>query len=372
MNSALKDKNRISRRNSAMDMCRLFFAVLVPLVHFESIYFPKTRRIFEGGYLAAEFYFILAGYLLYRSFRSGRYKNALDYTFIRYIRFFCYAFVVRMGLLCLDLYSGRPDGGWTGFNEALGFALEKLRVSLGELFLVQMVVPSQLVNSPIWYLSAMLIAGFALCLLLDIGKLLKAERSAVYLIFILSLLCYSFFFVHYRTLDVHMDQLAVGSVVLRGGLLRAFADMGFGVFCSMAAEKLRLNAPGWSLMASACLVLMGLCIFLFPHKRTDLIFVSAMGLFAVISFADEWGRAHLPAVPGFLTQAAFSCYICHMLIMRCWIYALPFLSSLTGGQEFPSMALFVLICFLCGALLELIMMPVNRLISRLNKRSQNA
>jgi hypothetical protein len=97
-----------------------------------------------------------------------------------------------------------------------------------------------------------------------------------------------------------------------------------------------------------------------------------MGLFSVITFADEWGGTHLPAVPGFLTQAAFSCYICHMFIMRCWIYALPYLSPLTGGKELPSMVLFILICFLGGALLELMMMPVSRLINWLNSRLHSA
>ncbi len=402
----MEDSNKLqqhSSRNSALDICRLFFVIVVIMTHFEGMCFPKAHRNFEGGYLAAEFYFVVAGFFLYRDFLKGRHKNALSYTASRYLQFFSYTFIVRLGLLVYELYAARPQGGYAGAGDMLAVALEKLSASVGELFLGQMLVPSKMPNSPIWFLSAMLMAGLALYLILDLGRLpgrLSGGKSgamasaadsmpgeqgcpgmvaasavkdpgspgssrgfgkaaSLLLILLLTLLCYWYFFTRYRTLDVHMDPINLGFALPEGivpcaGILRAFADMGLGVLFSSAFERVRLQSPLWTVLALVLAVLMALCIFEFSHRNSDFLFVLMMGLFTGISFADSWGAGHIPQIPPFISRLSFGVYVCHMLVLRCWVLPLPVLAPLRSFGELQSMVIYALLCIAAGAVLELI------------------
>ena len=56
-----------------IDLCKFLLTITVVLMHFESSFFNSPAKVFECGYLAVDFFFVLSGFLLYRSFKSGKY-----------------------------------------------------------------------------------------------------------------------------------------------------------------------------------------------------------------------------------------------------------------------------------------------------------
>lgn len=73
-----------------VDIYRLCFTILVCFMHFESTYFSAEHRFFEGGYLAVDFFFVLSGYLLFKTFESKKYESAENYLFARVKSFLPY------------------------------------------------------------------------------------------------------------------------------------------------------------------------------------------------------------------------------------------------------------------------------------------
>ena len=64
----------------AIDIYKFLFTVGVCLMHYEGIYFLSENRMFEGFYLAVDFFFVLSGFFLYRSIKSSKYESAWQYT----------------------------------------------------------------------------------------------------------------------------------------------------------------------------------------------------------------------------------------------------------------------------------------------------
>ena len=77
--------------NYRIDLYKFVMTMICAFMHFEGWFFETERRVFEGGYLAVDFFFVLDGYLLYYSFKSQKYLNPIDFTWKRFKRFFPYA-----------------------------------------------------------------------------------------------------------------------------------------------------------------------------------------------------------------------------------------------------------------------------------------
>ena len=68
MSSGLQTANSliakdISKRNGEIDLFRFIFSVMIIIFHFGNTY---NYRIFQNGYIAVEFFFVVSGYLMAR------------------------------------------------------------------------------------------------------------------------------------------------------------------------------------------------------------------------------------------------------------------------------------------------------------------
>lgn len=159
-----------------IDIYRLLFTIGICLMHFETAYFYSENRIFEGCYLGVEFFFVLSGYLLAKTFESKKYKNAEIYTLTRIKELMPYHICI---IICFYIWYIWQMVLSTNGGE--GIFLEVIRKGISffyEVIFLHMFLPSGMVNGPTWYLSVLLVIGYAYYFYL--GKEKKSFGGVLY------------------------------------------------------------------------------------------------------------------------------------------------------------------------------------------------
>ena len=87
-------------KNKAIEFFRFAFITVIVLWHFSNI-----CQVFQHGGLAVDFFFVLAGALLYRSYFCHPGRDAVQYTFRR-IKRICIEWVLILLFLSLSLKTG--------------------------------------------------------------------------------------------------------------------------------------------------------------------------------------------------------------------------------------------------------------------------
>lgn len=164
-----------NRKNNCcmIDIYRCLFTIGVCLMHFESAYFNSERRVFEGCYLAVEFFFVLSGYLLCKAVKSGKYENANTYTGARIRELIPYNILMIACFFSWNVWQIVITEN--GFIRILLDIVNKGLYAFYELIFLQMFLPSEMLNGPIWYVSVLITAGYAYYYYLD-----KRERCGGY------------------------------------------------------------------------------------------------------------------------------------------------------------------------------------------------
>lgn len=155
-----------NRHCHMIDVCKLLLTIEVALMHFETAFFNKPKRIFEGGYLAVDFFFVLSGFLLYRSYESGKYRNALAFTASRLKVFTPYAAIIFVSDFILRCCQ-QMEQLKTSVNGTFDFIAQRILYSFNELLFLQMFLPSQRINFPMWYMSVLIIVGLGYYMYLE-------------------------------------------------------------------------------------------------------------------------------------------------------------------------------------------------------------
>lgn len=209
---------RQSKAN-AIEIFRFLFMVILCLWHFYPAHFPYLYH----GYLVVEFFFILAGFLLYRSFIKNTDQTPLDYYLSRLRRFMPeYLFGIILCVI-IKLFN----------NPEIQLHLYDITKSIMGIFCDILMLQSigafydfaSWNNPPMWYLSVLLYGGTLIYGFLYFNK--KLTLSVV--IPILCLWTYSYLLNNHGKLEVWMFENSLFTPFLRG-----LADISLGVICAAA------------------------------------------------------------------------------------------------------------------------------------------
>lgn len=204
--------NNINYRNASIDALRFIFMIMICLCHFTSV-----AKFMHHGHLAVEFFFILSGFLLYKSFRNHPDISTIDYTLQKVKRLYP-GYIIsivlmmlldrRTFLLCNDF---TPESILeTYFSHATEFLMIQ---SIGIYNGVQ-------ANYELWFISVLVVGGGLLYSFLrcDFSKALNIYIPIICILGITSL---------YRT-----GNLDYGTISRLGGspeMARGIAEMGIGI-----------------------------------------------------------------------------------------------------------------------------------------------
>lgn len=197
-----------SKRLPSIEAFRFLFMLVIILWHFSRF------NPFTYGYIVVDFFFILSGFFLYKSFIKNNQPFYL-YTMSKLKRFapgYLIMFFVIFGTKALLVYEGNTSSIF--------------RSAIPELFMVQGIGFNTVINTPTWYISVLLIAGTVIYLLLSCHGLVR------FVLPFLVILLYSYLF-HMNSSIETFER--IGFLYLP--LARGFAGIGLGVIMSRLCSK---------------------------------------------------------------------------------------------------------------------------------------
>ena len=192
----------------SVEAFRFIFMTIIAIWHFGRI------NPFTHGYIAVDFFFILSGFLIYRSYIKNKY-DALEYTiaklkrfYLEYIIVFIIAFFMKLRILLRD-------------NDIITVLFD----AISEGTLIHSVgIYGGNVNPPSWYVSVLLIGGGLLYSVLYYNR-----RLAVSIIFPLFVL---FSYTYLLGVNGSIELFATVGFVSHS-LLRGMAGMALGIVLSV-------------------------------------------------------------------------------------------------------------------------------------------
>ncbi|MBR1787838.1 MAG: acyltransferase [Bacteroidaceae bacterium] len=295
----------MQQRNVSIEAFRFFFMVNLCLWHMEeSIHFQYH------GYLVVEFFFMLSGVLLYRSFLRHPEIGNLEYT-VRKVKRFWIEYFIAMVLTFFMYYRGIFEKvsvqSNTAFEKGFNFTLQLITDSLmirGGIFL-------PMGNWPTWYLSVLLIGGAIIYALLK-----NYHRQSITLFLPLAcLIIYGYFFPQGKEQHIENWDTINGFSM---PIVRGVAEMGTGVLlyrlfiqkkATIIAHHLLLN---W--LSAISLVILILMMVL-PEFRDAYVIVFMPVFIMGLLYEDSWwNKMFKSRVWLFLGGLTYEMLLVHMFV----------------------------------------------------------
>ncbi len=206
------------KKNCAFELYRFLFSAVILAFHGRYNWNITSDKSFGAGFLAVEFFFLLSGFLMMQhqeentDTQSSAEDQAVRYLVHRFRRLFPLYAVSLVGAMLLRWYVyGKPITVTYLFRE------------MPEFFMLQVFWAPMKINGALWFISAMLWAGFLVYYLV-----LKNKAFFTRIFFPLGLLL----FCSLASVKAgHIDIVNNVYYFWLGGFLRAFFEIGFG--CSL-------------------------------------------------------------------------------------------------------------------------------------------
>lgn len=260
----------MKRKNSYIELLRFIMCLVILVHHSGFVRAVDSSIILPFGALAADFFFMITGYFAYAHFTKSEQKSEdkncismkywMGYTINKLKRVFPYAAFGIIIIYALEF-----------FRPAIETPLPERFIKLQNIFFELTVMPMSGVmpidmmsyrNSPLWFLSAMLIALPILMYLISRYK----DLFTGYIVWILPALIYAWMTVKLNGICSWTEY----SGFLYGGVIRAFADMMVGCAIYIAAKAIEERADSIGMTGRVlitALELLLLCIALFEFNR---------------------------------------------------------------------------------------------------------
>lgn len=285
-----------TNKNGSIEFFRfLFMSILV-------IWHGGFHQYVHHGYLVVEFFFILSGYLIYKSFVNHR-KGTLQYTVDRIKRtYFEYAFacILAFGLYIVrSLYTGEA---FFVFGGILKF--------ISELLLLQNVgIFDGGYNAPMWYFSVLIWGGGFLYSLLCYNQKLATNIVLP----LLALFFYTYIFGQQDSIE------SWGKIPFYIPMFRGISDMSLGILVGKLSEKVVIRGSKslivYNIVSLICLLL--IMIIIFQEKTYDKYVLILMPIL-IMNCVNEGGilrKLLNRKLFIFLGDLTFEIYLLHSIII---------------------------------------------------------
>lgn len=283
----------IMNRNGRIDFLRFCFSIIVVLYH---------GGVFLGGWIGVEFFFIVSGYYMCRSYESGKYSDTL--SFVKH-KFFSLLPNVYIAWIIAVIVNHLNTHSITIIVRDIFFSLPELA------FLSQIGISNGLQNDTTWYLSAMLIAMIVLYTLIvkyGVQKFIHVIAPLITLVGI------AYMQQKFNCINVVKDSVWFVS----GGLIRALAEISMGATCYGIVK--RINKYHYTKLAKIlCICFESLIyVMVFVSSKFDiggatgitLLFLLAMA--TTITFSDiRYNEFFNNKICFWLGEYSFSLYLSH-------------------------------------------------------------
>lgn len=333
-----------NNRNVAIDALRFVFICILCPVHCPAV------NPFPNGYIAVEFFFVLAGFFIYQSYRKHAGMGTLDFT-LRKMRRFFWPLVLSIGaLMLLDRkryiipQELTPDG-----------IVSQYLMRIPELLFCQgleIVRPDGYVNVTLWFISILLCGGAVIySLLRNVG-----HKAVALVIPILVLLGITYLASFGNTGLIWRPQLA-GSP-LECNLVRGIVEMGIGVMLAYVMEQKSVQIDKHQKASDALGVigLLGMVLIALSHNNYDTLslFLVPMVIMACVSHQSLFSKVFKGKAWAWLGGLSMHIYFIHAFVSASY-YIIA--SRVPALQDMPFVLLvvsYLLACLVAGYALKVV------------------
>lgn len=297
-------------RNGKVDFLKFIFSIVVIIYHFgNSVKYPS--ELFNKGYIAVEFFFIVSGFLFAKSLSKIEYSkesfinDSLRFMGKKYISFMPYHIFTCICTLILCFF--------VVYDKNIYYFGAGILNAIPDLFLLQMCgIKNMDMLGHEWYISAMLIVMFILTPII-----IKYRNT--YLKYIAPI---SFVFVTgylYNNYD-SLDIVFKNNGFVCGGLLRAFAEISLGCVCYAAFESGILDKFNKILLSSIELIIYLIVLFYADKhliKLNDFTVMFLLAAAVTISFSEKTSlKIFNNKFVSFLGKLSFPIYLTQIFVRR--------------------------------------------------------
>lgn len=293
------------------------------------------------GYLVVEFFFILSGFLMYRSFCRSNIKNPCAYLISRFKRFFK-PYVICL-LLCIAVHFVHAPN----FHLHLYDIVYTVMAPLCDALMLHSIGVFNGVagwnNNPTWYLSVLVFGGS-----LVYGCIYCMKKIALGVI--LPLFCiaaYTKIFNTYYQLEVWDND---GWMYM--GMIRGIADISLGALVGAAfhycREDIEYIVKRWWVALFALVGTLLVFVVWMPLDQYSLVLFPLLILcsFSQNNVVNKLFKANIWSYLGALSWYMF---LTHYIVLECMDFFIPEISPLLLRQ-----VVYLLIVLLCSVGLELV------------------
>ena len=274
-----------------LDIYRFIFTVFVVVLHFEQLYRtqPQLYHLSRSLYRSVDFFFLLGGFLLFRSFKNQHYANALDFTLAKAKRLIPINFTA---VICTCLFmSLHSIKGIADILSVIKSFVHYVICTIPNLLFLQEFIPVFETFCggdyfiPLWYISAMLLSSFIWFWFLKAEQHKHGENCKAFgWGLIAAVLIYCYLINIYGSINV--SQGAVPGLNLAPGFLRGLADIGLGIFCANFSVKINNKKIRAVLKLVLPLLLFALAFYA-AETVIDFVFISICAFVLVFEFSIE-------------------------------------------------------------------------------------
>ena len=254
-----------SRRYLSIDLYKLLFTYLIVLHHTNMF-----SQFIVRGYIVVEFFFMVSGFLFYRSYRVNYELSIYEFIKKRVIRLYPGYFLSYV----LIYFWGRV----TRYD----FLINNNYSKILELLLLQGIgIPNvKTMNYPLWYLSVMLWGEILLYIL--IKKLGDRRFNYVGIVMIVLIVC------RMLSSSTKIEQWGYWNQVFYAPFWRGMLDMLIGVYAFKLINRLHINKEDKALLSILEILLLVVFIFLlFSHKDYDYVAAAMLVSLLIVSACSE-------------------------------------------------------------------------------------
>ena len=332
------------KKSNSIYFWRIFFTYMIAMFHFDNGY---RILCFDGAYIAADFFFLVSGYLLYKkSISVNAPKNAVEYTLGRYKRLYK-QYLFGFVLVFLAVYISGKRG-----LSLLGLLWD----SKGELLLLQGLEMGRgwnLINPTLWFLSVMIISGFVLYVCL-------CHFEKLFLKFLAPLCLVYFFYMFYVNVGSLDAAVNLEGVKFNYPLLRGFGEMTLGVYGVILNEKISKSSlskyASW--MSAGFFVAAVVVAYVWGKSQID--FVAFVLLFGGVAFGFCEKDSNVLSGDRVkrLSAMTINIYIIHELF-RTYIIPAILPKSDEPWRNWFAFLVYILMVTAAGVLMEVILKKVK-------------
>ena len=216
----------IKKHNGIIGLWKFLFCIMIILHHGKDFNYENSRRLFVGGNIAVEFFFIVSGFLMAKNALNKKDcdednlgKETFNYILKKIKGFLPYTIIAWIFLIIIN-------------NIFDTISIRNNILSILDIFLLEMTgIKIKILNGPLWYISSMLI-----CMSILYPLIRKYKYNYIYIFIPLSVLLIMGYSNH---LFNNLKGIHEWVGFTYRGNLRAFVDLSIGIFIYAISENFK-------------------------------------------------------------------------------------------------------------------------------------